>query len=125
MAGHKGQKFYDVFLDYKIKLATRQGENIIDDCKLELLHKIQEKGSLMAAAESMKISYRNAWGSIKQAEELLQLSLVKTTRGGESGGASTLTDEAIQLIEAYDQLKENIDKSIHEHVKTFFHTINK
>jgi molybdate transport system regulatory protein len=44
--------------------------------RYELLHLIDELGSLKLAAEKMGISYRGAWGKIKKTEEILGRELI-------------------------------------------------
>lgn len=74
----------------------------------ELLHDINECQSLRASAQNMKISYSKAWKIIHNAEQQLGFSLVESTTGGASGGGSKLTDQAIRLLAAYDNMMEEI-----------------
>ncbi|MBU3928739.1 MAG: molybdenum-binding protein, partial [Bacteroidetes bacterium] len=59
----------DVFLRYKLWLSAVSGEGIVGESTHLLLRKIEEMGSLKAAAEFLGISYRKAWGDIKKSEE--------------------------------------------------------
>ena len=124
MAGPKGSKYFDVFLKYKIQLENVQGEDILGDGKIDLIKSIGELGSLKAAADKMKVSYRKAWGNVKEAEEKLGFTLVEKKRGGQHGGQSFLTEEGKQLIEAYDELMLEFDTSIYKITKKFFNKIN-
>lgn len=124
MAGTRGSKYYNVFLNYKIWLSTYKGEGILGDGKIMLLKAIDREGSLMKATELLKISYRKAWGNIKEAEELLGFNLVEKYRGGGSGGRTLLSPEGKALVDAYDQLQEDIQKSVDEHSKKFFKILN-
>jgi len=104
----------DVFLRYKLWLSAVSGEGIIGESKYLLLRKIEELGSLKAAAEYLGVSYRKAWGDIKQAEELLGYDLTEKHRGGVGGGKSDLTQRAKNLLEAYDALHKKMDSAIED-----------
>jgi len=48
---------------------------------LSLLVAVQDTGSIAQAAKAVKLSYRYAWGLLRQAEELFGASLLHTERG--------------------------------------------
>ncbi len=125
MAGSKGSKYFDVFLRYKFWLNTKDGENILGEGILNLLKSIESEGSIQAAANKCKISYRKAWGNIKNAEEILGFSIVEKKRGGKDGGNTSLTDDGKNLLLAFDKLKKEFDKSIYNIAKEFFNKLNK
>lgn len=125
MAGPKGSKYYNIFLKHQVWLESVGGEQIISEEVLKLLKLINETKSLKAAAEKIGISYRKAWGDLKDSEEKLGFSIVEKSRGGEHGGQSELTTEGLELIDAYTELVGDIDDSIKKVTKKFFHSINK
>ena len=45
--------------------------------RLQLLRQVEQCGSLKAAAESLGMSYRGAWGKIKTTEELIGEKLIE------------------------------------------------
>ena len=104
----------DVLLRYKLWLSAVSGEGIIGENTYAILKAIGETGSLKSAAEQMGISYRKAWGDIKNSEELLGYDLTEKQRGGVGGGASTLTQKAKNLLEAYDTLHKKMDDAIED-----------
>lgn len=124
MAGPKGSKYYNVFLDYKFWLQTKDGENVIGQGTHELIRQIKEEGSIQKAAEKTGISYRKAWGNIKKAEQLLGFSLVDKQRGGVGGGKTSISEEGEKLLSAFDELKTEFDKAIYSIAKKFFNEIN-
>lgn len=125
MAGPKGSKFYDISLDFSIFLKHREdGNPVLTEEHFDLLIKIGEYGSLVAAAEKMKISYRKAWGLLRQSEQTLGFPLIDKHRGGRDGGNSTLTETGQNLVESYKKLREEFDASVKVIVKNFFHRIN-
>jgi molybdate transport system regulatory protein len=125
MAGPKGSKYYDVFMQHKVWLEGIDKDEIISEPVFKLIKLIRETGSLKAAAEKLGISYRKAWGDLKYAEEKLGFLLVDKTRGGEHGGQSQLTKEGNELVDAYTELVDDINISIKKVTKKFFNTINK
>ncbi len=125
MAGPKGSKYYDIFLDFSIFLKHKEdGHPILTEEHFELLLSIGELGSLAASAEKMKISYRKAWELVRQSEKTLGFQLIEKHRGGKDGGNSVLTGEGKNLMEAYKELRFEFDSSVKRIVKDFFHKIN-
>jgi len=125
MAGSKGAKYFNVFLDYKFWLQTKDGSSILGQGVIGLLKNIQTEGSIQKAAIKSGISYRKAWGNIKKAEEILQFTIVEKRRGGVNGGQSLLTADGENLLHAFEELKQEFDKSIYDVAKKFFHDLNK
>jgi len=124
MAGPKGSKYYDVFLKFKVWLENTNGESILGNGKFELIDYIDQLGSLKAAADKMGISYRKAWGMMREAEEKLGFCLTDKHRGGQHGGNSVLTAEGKILIEAYKELLQEFDDAIHQITKKFLICFN-
>jgi len=82
---------------------------------IELLKQILEKGNLVDATKAMKISYRHAWGLIKEAEKRIGEPLVVTHKGGESGGGgTTLTNKSLMLIRQYSRIDEVLKEIIED-----------
>ena len=109
----------DVFLRYKLWLSAVSGEGIIGESSYKLLRTVEELGSLKAAAEFLGVSYRKAWGDIKNSEELLGYDLTEKHRGGVGGGKSELTNKAKNLLEAYDALHKKMDTAIEDAYEDF------
>ncbi|MEA2106423.1 MAG: winged helix-turn-helix domain-containing protein [Bacteroidales bacterium] len=125
MAGPKGSKYYNIFLKFKVWLENTHGESILGNGKFELIDFIDQYGSLKVAADKLEVSYRKAWGMLREAEEKLGFSLVEKQRGGQHGGRSVLTDEGKILIEAYKELLVEFDEAIYQITKKFFNKVNK
>jgi len=126
MAGSKGSKYYDIFLDFSIFLKHKEdGHPVLTEEHFDLLLNVGELGSIAASAEKMKISYRKAWELVRQSEKTLGFQLIEKHRGGRDGGNSILTSEGKNLIEAYKELRAEFDTSVKKLVKDFFQTINK
>jgi molybdate transport system regulatory protein len=119
MMGRVKPSKFEIFLNYKLWLSSVTGEGIIEEDRYKLLQLIKVKGSLKAAADDMKISYRKAWGDLKKAEELLGYELIIRQRGGKAGGQSQLTDKAVKLLEAYDVLHTRMDDAVEQAYEEF------
>ena len=74
----------------------------------ELLRRVRELHSLRAAAMSMNMAYSKAWMVIRNAENGLGFHLLLSNTGGRNGGGAVLTDEARQMLTAYDEYCEKL-----------------
>lgn len=74
-----------------------------------LLEHIACHGTIVAAAAAMTMSYRQAWGRIRQAEERLGMKLVESRAGGESRGGTVLTSDGARLLESYRLLEAELN----------------
>lgn len=124
MAGSKGSKYYDIFLDYSIRLEHREKGLLMNPLRFDLLKAIGEKASLKEAAEACGVSYRKAWDNIREAEKALGFKLVESQRGGSDRGTTTLTDDGHGLLEAHAALRVDFDRAIHKITRDFFHSLN-
>ena len=72
---------------FKIRIRPRweisvHGEPTLDaDALLGLLQSVQDSGSIAQAARAVRLSYRYAWGLLRDAERQFGESLLDTTRG--------------------------------------------
>lgn len=74
----------------------------------ELLRRVDEHHSLRAAAQSMELAYSKAWTITKNAEAGLGVKLLSSSTGGRGGGGAVLTNEARQILEAYERYCEKL-----------------
>ncbi len=84
------------------------GKLVMSDYRVRLLEAIADTGSLSKAAESMRLSYRRAWGKLKEIEDNLGYALVRSESGGASGGRTVLTEDALAFIAAYRRFQERV-----------------
>lgn len=71
------------------------GNYVLGPGRLELLRSVAELGSLRKAAQKLGMSYRWAWGRLKDSEKSLGVSLLT----GDSGGkGKVLTPAALELL---------------------------
>jgi molybdate transport system regulatory protein len=93
------------------KLWFQIGEDyVFGEGAYELLEQIREKKSISAAAKATHMSYRYAWAHIKEIEEHLGESIVKTQKGGKHGGKTEITEAGLSLLKNYKRLKELMTK---------------
>ena len=89
-----------------------------------LLKNIQSTSSLSKAALELKMSYRQAWGKIKECEKLLGFDLIERQAGGSSGGYSLLTPKGEKFLQWYEELNKEVssivDKIYAEKYNSFF-----
>jgi molybdate transport system regulatory protein len=69
--------------------------------RLQLLRQIEQCGSLKAAAESLGMSYRGAWGKIKTTEEVLGRKLIERAANRRKG--YHLTPFGSGIVQSFDQ----------------------
>ena len=96
----------------KLWLNSKDVEGVFGDGKWRLLEAIGRTGSLSAASESLRISYRKAWGDLKKAQDALNIPLVEKQRGGKKGGRTILTSEGKQWVKAYSKFRADVDKAV-------------
>ena len=93
------------------------GERFFGPGPVELLERIAETGSINAAAKEMKMSYKKAWELITRLNEQTERPVVIPQTGGEKGGGSVLTEEAIRLIEYHKELRNRFSDFLREESK--------
>lgn len=124
MAGKEGSRYYDVFLRYEIWLESVSNEKVLTGEGFALLMEIEQTGSISMAAGNLKMSYRKAWGLLRNIERHLNFSLVKRQRGGARGGRSVLSPEGEALLVAYKALHHEADIAMNSIAKVFFRRVN-
>lgn len=96
---------------FRLWLSRRSG-GVFGPGKCRLLEAIHREGSLRAAADSLGISYRKAWGDLRDAEQALGVSFLTRTRGGAKGGQSSLNDTGKKWCAGYRRFEAKIEKSV-------------
>lgn len=86
----------------------RDGVVLLGAGRAELLRRVSELGSLKKAAESMRMSYRAAWGKIKRIEAALGIPVVESAGARRDGGQ--LTAQVRQLVDAFLLWQEEVSR---------------
>jgi molybdate transport repressor ModE-like protein len=77
--------------------------------RAELLRSVVETGSLHKAAQKLGMSYRWAWGRLRNAEEALGIKLLSQDKTAGKGNVKTLTPEARELLAWFNAIQEDLD----------------
>ncbi len=96
-----------------LKLWVEADQHIVmSDYRVQLLQYIEETGSLAQAATRMRLSYRRAWGKVKEIETNLGFPLVQSEVGGAGGGQTRLTREGSEFVRAYTAFQERMHREL-------------
>ena len=79
-----------------------------------LLERIDQLGSIAAAARSMQLGYRNAWLWVEAMNRLAPVPLVEKTTGGTGGGYARLTKEGHKAVREYKELRAKFEKFLRQ-----------
>jgi molybdate transport system regulatory protein len=85
---------------------SKDGMSFLGAGRIELLERIEQSGSINAAAKEMKMSYKAAWERINGMNALADEPLIERKAGGKGGGGSHLTPYAHELIKTYHRFAE-------------------
>jgi molybdate transport system regulatory protein len=77
-----------------------------------LLERIDQLGSISAAAKSMKLAYRNAWLWVEAMNRLASVPLVEKSTGGAKGGYARLTGEGRRIVKEYKEKRARVRESL-------------
>lgn len=103
---------------YKFWLETEDGY-VFGEGTFELLQGIREKGSITASAQDLHMSYRHAWGIIKQMEKNLGQPVLVTYKGGRhGGGGAKLTPIGERLLTTYAKFKKALNQTVNDFYQT-------
>ncbi len=91
---------------YKIWL-EKDGQNVFGMGIYRLLRLVDETGSLHKAALNLKMSYRAAWGKVRDYEERLGVGLLEKGRHGRTG--AHLTPEAKVMLTEFKEIIQHLD----------------
>lgn len=95
---------------YKVQLAL--GGDLPGDRLCALLEAIGARGSINRAAAELKLSYRYAWGLLREAEGRLGAPLLAKRVGGAAGGGAELTPVAHELLEHYRRVQVRVAEAL-------------
>ncbi|MFP3976146.1 MAG: winged helix-turn-helix domain-containing protein [Dehalococcoidia bacterium] len=90
----------------------KDGELYLGWGRVILLERIDEYGSIAAAARSMKLGYRNAWLWVESMNRLAPAPVVEKVTGGAGGGYTRVTEEGKRAIARYKELHSRFHDSL-------------
>ena len=94
-----------------------EGQHFFGPGPVELLERINETGSINAAAKEMKMSYKKAWELVNALNGQSSTPVVIPQTGGEKGGGSTVTEEAMELIKYHRLLRQRFAAFLEEETR--------
>jgi molybdate transport system regulatory protein len=103
----------DPAMEPRAKLWLEQdGKLVLSEYRVRLLKLIDETGALSVAAERMGLSYRRAWGKLREIEDNLGMQLVERAVGGVGGGGSRLTAEGRTIVERFERFRQAAERDV-------------
>ena len=108
-------------LEPRVKLwVEKDGQLVLSDYRVQLLQHIADTGSLAEAAQRMGLSYRRAWGKVREIEQNLGVTLVESEIGGAGGGGSHLTRQGERLVALYRRFRQLMESDLGKEFKEVF-----
>jgi len=108
-------------MEPRIKLwLEKDGGVALSGYRVRLLSHIAETGSLAEAARRMGLSYRRAWGKVKEMEANLGVRLVRSEAGGPGGGGTRLTPEGERLVALYRRFEVAAERDVRRRFSEIF-----
>ncbi len=86
----------------------KDGKLLMGTGRATLLERIDQFGSISAAARSMKLTYRNAWLWVEAMNRLAPAPLVEKSAGGERGGYARLTEAGRRIVAEYKKERARV-----------------
>ena len=84
------------------------------DGRADLLDLVDELGSLKKAVSRIGMSYRNAWGYLRELEEAAGFKLIERTPGGGPDGGTHLTPKGRAFLARYRRFRQELDDTVQQ-----------
>jgi molybdate transport system regulatory protein len=104
----------------KLKVWVTFGELKFGDGRARLLEAIDEHGSLRKAAETFEMSYRNAWGYLRELERAAGFKFVERAPGGGPQSGMRLTEAGRSFLRRYGKFRRGLDETVSRHFERSF-----
>ena len=93
------------------KIWFEYGENpVIGSGGAQILKAIKEEESLSGAARKTGMSYRYIWDYLDKIKKTLPKPIIKTFRGGKSGGRTYLTEFGEAILKEYKRMEKYVEE---------------
>ncbi len=102
------------------RLILSKEEDFFDPEMYRLLCRIDETGSIQAAAGSIGMSYTKGWKMVNKLEKEMGFLFLNRFNGGKNGGSSTLTGEGRTFLERYHAMEEDMRRIGQRFFDTYF-----
>jgi len=90
------------------------------DGRARLLELIEERGSLRQAAAEFDMSYRNAWGYLRELEEAAGFALIARAPKGTLRSGMRLTPQGREFLACYRKFQRSLDAAATRHFEGAF-----
>jgi molybdate transport system regulatory protein len=98
--------------DLRFRIRVLRGDAIaVGPGKVAVLEAVEATGSITAAAKALGMSYRRAWLLVDELNRSLCAPAVESAKGGERGGASSLTPTGRRLVELYRRIERDAERA--------------
>jgi len=98
-------------MEYAYKIWIEKNGNTVFGMGIyKLLQLVAETGSLHKAAQELRMSYRAAWGKIRDYEERLGVGLLEKGRHGRTG--AHLTREGELILKHFQEVLGEMDRMV-------------
>ncbi|MDD3361124.1 MAG: LysR family transcriptional regulator [Hespellia sp.] len=104
----------------KVQIVSEEGESFFGIGVAELLHHVDETGSLNSACQKMHLSYSKGWKIVNRAEKQLGHQFIERSSGGKNGGGSLLTEDGRRFLEQYDEYNKKVQEAAKKLYQTSF-----
>ena len=81
----------------------KDGRFLVGEGRARLLRLVHETGSIAEAAKTMGMSYRHAWGTLREIGTAAGKPVIQSTRGGREGGKTELTRTGRDILARYEE----------------------
>ena len=96
-----------------------KGAPAIGPGKAELIERIEQTGSISAAARAMGMSYRRAWQLVEALNETFEEPVVTTAIGGTRGGGARVTVFGKRLVALFRGMEDRASAAIAADLRRF------
>jgi molybdate transport system regulatory protein len=96
----------------KLKVWVTFGELKFGDGRARLLEAIDQQGSLRKAAGTFEMSYRNAWGYLRELERAAGFKFVERAPGRGPHSGMRLTERGRTFLERYRKFRSGLDETV-------------
>ena len=107
-------------LRYDLRLRLFRDEKFFGPGVAELMHGVEQRGSIRAACRDMGMAYSKAWKILRRAETDLGFALLHREAGGHGGGNASLTPEGKDFLQRYDAFVHAVQQQSHRFYDQYF-----
>lgn len=90
------------------------------DGRAQLLQLIDELGSIKKAVDRFGMSYRNAWGYVRELEKAAGFKFLERTPGGGPAAGTRLTPQGKMFLRRYWRFRRGLDEVVSRHFARSF-----